>query len=149
MLISRLLLLSVVAILAGCSYPMDYQTRATPTFPTGRAKEKVVVVGVDRRDYLLKKEIKPQYVGLFRDLMAAIPYKWVTKSKNPVSDDLAINTAKGLQKAGYMAVAVLMGQNVAGLKEQGGDFPCIALAALAHKVFGPAAAAPARPPPCP
>lgn len=106
MLISRLILLSVFAILAGCSYPMDYQSRATPTFPAGRTKEKVVVVGVDRRDYLLKKEIKPQYVGLFRDLMVAIPYKWVTKSKNPVSDDLAINTAKGLQNAGYLAVAV-------------------------------------------
>lgn len=85
---------------------MDYQKRATPKFPTGHSSGKIVVVGVDQREYLIRKEINPRYVGVFRDLMVAIPYHWTTKSGNAVADDLAINTAKGLQEAGYRAEAI-------------------------------------------
>lgn len=106
MAFSRFSLLLVTLVIAGCTYPMDYQSQATPTFPAGQSKQKIVVVGVDERGYLKRKEIRPQYVGVFRDLMLAIPYKWVTKSKNPVADDLAINIAKGLSNAGYHAEAL-------------------------------------------
>ena len=101
--------LGVILFIAGCSFPMDYQTRGVPKIAPGQGREQVAVVGVDDREYLKKKQVDARYVGIFRDLMVAIPYRWVTKSGKPAVDDLALNLTKGLRDAGYKA------ENVANL----------------------------------
>lgn len=99
----QFLSLGALLIIAGCSFPMDYQTRGVSKITPGQGHEQVAVVGVDEREYLKKKEIDPRYLGIFRDLMFAIPYRWVTMSGKPAVDDLALNLTKGLNSAGYKA----------------------------------------------
>ncbi len=100
-----LLSLPLLAILAGCSI-YDYDYNVTPSFTGKPGKTTVVVVGVDDRNRENPGRFKPEYVGLFRDLMFAIPYFVHNKDKKPIADTLANDVALGLTQSGYRATSV-------------------------------------------
>lgn len=101
----RLLCIILPLGLAGCGLH-NYDYRPAAPIADGAGKTSIAVVGVDNRQYLKDGEIKPFYVGLVRDVMVAYPYRVRTTSYNPLSDDLAVSLATGLQKAGYRATSV-------------------------------------------
>jgi hypothetical protein len=100
-----LLFLPLFAILAGC-YMYDYDYNVTPSFTGKHGKTTVAVVGVDDRNRESPGRFKPEYVGLFRDLMFAIPYFVHNKDKKPIADTLANDVALGLTQSGYRATSV-------------------------------------------
>jgi hypothetical protein len=79
-----LLFLPFLAILAGCGiYHYDYNV--TPSLTGKPGKTTVAVVGVDDRNRENPGRFKPEYVGLFRDIMVAIPYFIHNKDKKPIA----------------------------------------------------------------
>ena len=68
-----LLFLPLFAILAGCGI-RHYDYNVTPSLTGKPGKTTVAVVGVDDRNRENPGRFKPEYVGLFRDIMVAIPY---------------------------------------------------------------------------
>ena len=100
-----LLFLPLLAILAGCGiYHYDYNV--TPSLTGKPGKTTVAVVGVDDRNRENPGRFKPEYVGLFRDIMVAIPYFIHNKDKKPIADTLANDVALGLTQSGYRATSV-------------------------------------------
>ncbi len=100
-----LLSLPLLAVLAGCSI-YDYDYNVTPSLTGKPGKTTVAVVGVDDRNCERPGRFKPEYVGLFRDLMFAIPYFVHNKDKKPIADTLANDVALGLTQSGYRATSV-------------------------------------------
>lgn len=97
---SSLLLLAVS--LSGCGmYHYDYNV--TPTLKGQPGKSVVTVVGVDDRNHDKPGAFKPYYVGLFRDILLAIPYYVYNKECEPIADNLAKDVALGLQASGFKA----------------------------------------------
>ena len=89
-----LLFLPLLAILAGCGiYHYDYNV--TPSLTGKPGKTTVAVVGVDDRNRENPGRFKPEYVGLFRDIMFAVPYFIHNKDKKPIADTLANDVAFG------------------------------------------------------
>lgn len=102
-LASSFLLLAVT--LSGCGiYHYDYNI--TPTLKGQPGKSIVTVVGVDDRNHDRPGAFKPYYVGLFRDIMIAVPYFIYTKGRAPLADILANDVALGLKDSGYRAQSV-------------------------------------------
>jgi len=100
---SSLLFLTVA--LSGCGiYHYDYNV--TPTLKGQPGKSVVTVVGVDDRNRDKPGAFKPYYVGLFRDIMIAVPYFIYTKGRAPLADILANDVALGLKDSGYRAQSV-------------------------------------------
>ena len=100
-----LLFLPLLAILAGCGiYHYDYNVAPSLTGKPG--KTTVAVVGVDDRNRENPGRFKPEYVGLVRDIMVAIPYFIHNKDKKPIADTLANDVALGLTQSGYRATSV-------------------------------------------
>ncbi|MBN8709580.1 MAG: hypothetical protein J0I10_09375 [Verrucomicrobia bacterium] len=100
---SSLLLIAVT--LSGCGiYHYDYNV--TPTLKGQPGKSVVTVVGVDDRNRDKPGAFKPYYVGLFRDIMIAVPYFIYTKGRTPLADILANDVALGLKDSGYRAQSV-------------------------------------------
>lgn len=102
----RSLSLCTVLLLAftACTQ-MSY--RATPSFTGKAGNGTVVVVGVDDRNIEDAGRFKPYYVGLYRDLIFAIPYSVFNLKREPIADTLASNVAAGLVQSGYHAKSVL------------------------------------------
>ena len=100
-----LLFLPLLAILAGCGiYHYDYNV--TPSLTGKPGKTTVAIVGVDDRNRENPGRFKPEYVGLFRDIMFAIPEFIHNKDKKPIADALANDVALGLTQSGYRATSV-------------------------------------------
>lgn len=93
----------LLLVLVGCTQ-MDY--RRTPTLTGKSGKASVVVVGVDDRNAEEAGIFKPYYVGLYRDLMAGIPYYVFNLKREPIADTLASNAAAGLVQSGYQARSI-------------------------------------------
>jgi hypothetical protein len=99
-----LLFLPLLAILAGCGiYHYDYNV--TPSLTGKPGKTTGAVVGVDDRNRENPGRFKPEYVGLFRDIMLAVPYFIHNKDKKPIADTLANDVALGLTQSGYRATS--------------------------------------------
>ena len=72
-----------------------YDYNVTPSLTGKPGKTVVAVVGVDDGNLESPGRFKPEYVGLFRDVMFAIPYFVYNKDKKPIADTLATSVARG------------------------------------------------------
>jgi hypothetical protein len=71
-----------LTLLAGCGI-YHYAYNVAPSLTGKPGKTAVAVVGVDDRNRGNPGRFKPEYVGLFRDIMVAIPSSFITKTRNP------------------------------------------------------------------
>ncbi|MFZ4778745.1 MAG: hypothetical protein ACOYM3_25540 [Terrimicrobiaceae bacterium] len=102
----KALLLLTVIVLAGCAIGnrFDYQS-VRASVPHAKKPTSVAVAAVDRREYLIKGEVKPNYVGLTRSGFG-IPYRVGTRTGAPLAQDLTESIAASLTASGYSAQAV-------------------------------------------
>lgn len=86
----------------GNSIPEWKKTDPVTSAPQAKKPTSVAVAAVDRREYLIKGEVKPNYVGLTRSGFG-IPYRVGTKSGAPLAQDLGQSIAESLNASGYTA----------------------------------------------
>lgn len=104
------------ALLAGCAAGGRYNYRDQPvTLPMRAQSEQTLMLTVeDARPYVLSGEKAPSFVGLQRGGYGN-PFDVNTTSGSPLTEDMSVSIAKGLENAGYTVVTAASTQTLSAL----------------------------------